>query len=65
MQNATNENFLVVRAIEDNMLPMFNAPIASPNLIAGAAEFRSFHKVFEAFNEAVKISIGLLQVSTE
>jgi hypothetical protein len=61
MENSTNENGVEIDAVENNVLLVFQASIAGPDLFAGSADRGSFCKLVDAGDEAFQIASGLLE----
>jgi hypothetical protein len=61
MQDAADKNPISVRAIDDHVLSLLNAPVPSSDGIASTSHLRRMNKEPEAILESIKIPLRLFQ----
>jgi hypothetical protein len=60
MQNAADEDAVLIRLVDHYMHPMLNAAISRPNPIAWPADTRSSRQLLKAAPKTIHIATGLL-----
>ena len=59
MKNPADEDVIFLRLIEDDVLPLFQAPDAGVNQVAGSAQSRRVSQSLEALRQLFKIYLCL------
>jgi hypothetical protein len=61
MQDPADKDPIRIRAIDDDMFPLLDAPVSASDLIARASQLRSSNQALEAIIKAIKVALCLPQ----